>query len=127
MVRSDDLWGIALLTGGWFHKTICPAVCKNEQKEKAYGGCLVALWIISPFVGLVVWGYVQLILFFWRDINEDLVRRYAGTSPTFSEWATAWWETASLVLVVGVIGTGIVLPIYMWTIAATVRWLKQRD
>ena len=101
-------------------------MCKNEPKEKADGGCLVALWIISPFVGLMIWGYARLIYYFRWAINEDLRGRHEGTSPTFAECAAAWWETAWLLLVVGVIGTGIVLPIYMWTIAATVRWLKKR-
>jgi hypothetical protein len=98
-----------------------------EPKEKANGGCLIMLWVVSPFVGLMVWGYVRLIFFFWWAINEDLRGRYEGTAPTLVEWATAWWETAWFVIVIGVVGIGILLPIYIWTLAAGVRRLKKRS
>jgi hypothetical protein len=110
-----------------FPAKICSFMNLIEEKEKPYGGCLILLWIVSPFVCLAIWGYVRLVNFFQWAINEDLRGRYEGNSPTFNHWATAWWETAWLVIIVGVVGFGILVPIYIWAIIVTVRRLKRRS
>jgi hypothetical protein len=98
----------------------------HAHLDKAERGCLVLLWIVSPIVALVVWGFVKLALFFKWAINEDLRGRYEGTSPSALELLFAWWETAWLLIVVGVVGILILAPLYGWACIATIRWIKSR-
>jgi hypothetical protein len=88
-------------------------------------GCLVLLWISSPIVALAVWGFVKLVLFFKWAINEDLRGHYDGVAP-LSAWLVAWWETAWLLIVVGVTGFLILAPLYGWALIASIRWFKSR-
>jgi len=88
-------------------------------------GCLVLLWISSPIAALAVWGFVKLVLFFKWAINEDLRGRYDGVAP-LSAWLVAWWETAWLLILVGVVGFLILAPLYGWALIASIRWFKSR-
>ena len=99
----------------------------NDQThlDRSERGCLVLLWIASPITALAVWGFVKLVLFFKWAINEDLRGRYDGVAP-LSAWIIAWWETAWLLILVGVVGFLILAPLYGWALGASIRWFKLR-
>lgn len=79
---------------------------------------------MSPLALLSVYWYIRLILFFQWAIAEDMRARYEGSSPSFATWAAAWWEQGRFVIVVGVVGTAVMVPIYLWTAVSTIRRLK---
>jgi hypothetical protein len=81
---------------------------------------------MSPLAVLSVYWYIRLVLFFQWAIGEDLRGRHEGSGPSFATWAAAWWEQGWLVLVVGMIGTATIVPIYLWAGFLTIRRLKPR-
>lgn len=95
------------------------------QPDHSERGCLVLLWIASPVAALIVWGFVKLVLFFKWAINEDLRGRYDGVAP-LSAWLIAWWETAWLLILVGIVGFLILAPLYGWAVSTSIRWFKSR-
>ena len=79
---------------------------------------------MSPLVLLSIYWYSRLIVFFHWALGEDLRARYEAASPTFATWAAAWWEQARFVLILGMVGAAVLVPIYLWATVATVRRLR---
>lgn len=79
---------------------------------------------MSPFAILSIYWYVRLVLFFQWAIGEDLSGSYEGATPSFATWAAAWWEQAWFVLILGMVGAAVLVPIYLWATVATIRRLR---
>ncbi len=103
----------------------------NPQKQGS--GCWIAVWVVSPLVALLVYGFARMVLFIDWGIREDLSPRYQSSGePSWSAWWSdylkGWWELRGgrWVAIAGLALFVILVPLYTWAIA-TARRRRARE